>query len=168
MRVSARARPRPPIEREMSPLTPEPVSPTSSRFRYKRRAANRISTDRLGLSWPIICWNQAGQCQWNTGATVGLNCVSRLWRTPSNSTPAATAAGMLTSLATTAMEKVSMTSRVSRKGSRPSGAKSTPVRPARAAPMAHEKAATRLALMAASSASSRRSTTALISVPRWV
>ena len=62
----------------------------------------------------MVSVNQCGQWKWKSGATVGLNWVSRLWNTPRSRTPAATAPGMLTSRATTAIENVSMTSRVSR------------------------------------------------------
>ena len=95
--------------------------------------------------------------------------LNRLWSTPSSSTPAATATGRLTRRATTATENASTTSKVKWYGS--SGepdASSTPVAPASPQPNPQEMRATRLASMADSSASSRRSTTARISVPIWV
>ena len=75
---------------------------------------------------------------------------------------------MLVSRATTATENVSMPKKMTLVGSRVPCGMISPVSAASVHPRRHATCDTRLVSMAASSASSRRSTTARIDVPRKV
>ncbi len=93
-----------------------------------------MTTERLGFSWSKPVLMPEGSLP-NTGNTTRWYSVRRLFSTPSRRTPAPAATGRLTSRATTAMEKVSITRSVRWNGSSPNwGASSTPVRPGQATP----------------------------------
>ena len=93
---------------------------------------------------------------------------SRLRPSPITRNPNRIALGTLVSRATTATENVSIPKKMILVGSRVPWAMISPVSAARVQPSDHATCDTRLASMAASSASSRRSTTARIEVPRNV
>ncbi len=92
----------------------------------------------------------------------------RLRPRPITRKPNRIALGMLVSRATTATENVSMPKKMIRVGSSTPCGMIRPVSAARVQPSDHATCDTRLESMAASSASSRRSTTARIDVPRNV
>jgi hypothetical protein len=98
----------------------------------------------------------------------GSKLSSRLRPRPITKNPKRSARGTLVSRATTATENVSMPKKMILVGSRTPCGMIRPVRAARVQPSDQATCDTRFVSMAASSASSRRSTTARIDVPRNV